>query len=402
MRRGGNTGTGGRAESGYFPATIETARIVNVNIVDWTVDAVSEYGNRRFFDIQVMAPYLHYFNGEGIYVVPEVGAICYVAQSSSGLMAPFFVLGFQAPPDERIEEGSNLQTGNFRANRQVMNPGDIVLRTRDENFVMLRRGGVVQIGATPTSQRLFIPIGNVIKDMCESYNLFSLAGEMLWEVDRTDQSDAGDVMTRVNLRVKSTAGDPLHSVLLTLGSQTDNPNVRLVLEVKESGAQDAETVVRMTMDNAGAIAWEAQSFALHTTGPISLLADQGNVRLETGDGRASLVGTTGAIVRAGNGNLSLTGNADVELIGGRNATMKLRAKIADIEADTALGGPNAKEPMVLGQALVEFMTEMIQGFTDPSRAYGVAPPPGNPLVFPGMQSLLGKLHSILSSHHRLS
>jgi hypothetical protein len=45
----------GISEDRYFPAYVESVRIVNVNIDSWSVDAVSEHANKKFFDIQVMS-----------------------------------------------------------------------------------------------------------------------------------------------------------------------------------------------------------------------------------------------------------------------------------------------------------------------------------------------------------
>src|SRR5574337_1687504 len=122
---------GGVPSRGYKPAVIEKGRIVNVNIKDWSVDVAGEYANKIFLDVQVASPYLHYANGEGIYVMPEVGAMCWICIPSTGHMAPAFVLGFMAPIDERKGDDGQIPA-NFRAGRQNLNPGDIMMRTRDE------------------------------------------------------------------------------------------------------------------------------------------------------------------------------------------------------------------------------------------------------------------------------
>ena len=90
----------GHIESGYQAAVVETVRIVNVNVDAWSVDVVSEYGSKRWFDIQVMSPYFHYVNGEGIYAMPEVGALAWLCKGSAGERAESFIIGYQSPYDE--------------------------------------------------------------------------------------------------------------------------------------------------------------------------------------------------------------------------------------------------------------------------------------------------------------
>jgi hypothetical protein len=396
----GRTSTGGRAESGYFPAVIETARIVNVNVNDWSVDAVSAYGNRRFFDVQVMSPYLHYFNGEGIYVMPEVGALCWVCQESTGLMANHFVLGFQAPVDERVDRTTGAQAGNFKANRQNLNPGDIMMRTRDENFIILRRGGVVQIGATPATQRMYIPIGNIIRDFCENYSLFTLAGDMEWQTDRVDQSDAGEVSTRFVLRSKTKANEPEHAVVVTLGSQKDSPDIRLSLVVNESGVTGAPAVVQMTMDKAGSVSWSIlKDFTFSSKGKISLTTTEADMLLEATNGKMSLIaGQDLAASVGGNFSLKAKGSASIE----SSLKALVKAPQIDLDGKVNVGGAAAKEPMVLGLKLVQLLLEIIDGFTNPQKPFGLGVTPGMPMVFPGLLSALGKLQLILSTNNKTS
>ena len=72
-----------------------------------------------------------------------------------------------------------------------MNPGDIGMTTRDGNFIMLRRGGIVQLGATAMAQTVYIPIRNYIKQFCENYELHTLGGDVEWRVDRVESDPSG-------------------------------------------------------------------------------------------------------------------------------------------------------------------------------------------------------------------
>ena len=168
-------------KSGPKPSYIHQAKILDVNITNWTLSVHTEFTQKPLTDIPFAVPYMHPNNGEGIYFMPEVGSICWLCEPSDG--GKGFVIAW-APP-------SVDGPGQFRGHRQDLNPGDIYLGTRDENFLILRRGGVVQIGGTGLCQRMFLPINNTIKDFCENYGLHTLGGDLEWTVNREETIDNG-------------------------------------------------------------------------------------------------------------------------------------------------------------------------------------------------------------------
>jgi hypothetical protein len=177
---------------GLTNAKIVQCRVVNIHLNNWTVDVVSQFDRHRYFDIQVGAPYLHYSAGEGIYVVPEVGAMCMVCIPSDST-APFvqtFLMphefvdtGTPDAPGGTRSHGSaaqNATDASFAGGRGRPKPGDIVLRGRDGNFMILHRGGVLQIGANELAQRLFIPLNNLVTDIAENYAMHTAGGSIIW------------------------------------------------------------------------------------------------------------------------------------------------------------------------------------------------------------------------------
>lgn len=175
---------------GAAGTVIFESRIVNINLPNWTVDCITIFDQRRFFDIQVAGPYLHANRGEGIYAVPDVGAKCLVCCPSDG--PPPFVLAYIMPPeavpfteDELASPGGAkaLQKGStYAGGRSRPKPGDIVLKGRDGNFCILHRGGVLQFGASELSQRICIPLGNLMTDISQNYNHFNTGGSINWGV----------------------------------------------------------------------------------------------------------------------------------------------------------------------------------------------------------------------------
>jgi hypothetical protein len=179
------------SQAGHVEAKICQGRIVNINLVKWTVDVVAQFDRKRYFNIQVSSPYLHHANGEGIYVMPEVNATVMVCMPSDD--TPPFVMCFVMPTEtvdtstddapmgttSHAQPAVNPTGASFAAGRQA-NPGDIWLRTRDNNFVILRRGGVLQVGSTPLAQRIYIPLNNQVMDVSENYEHQNSGGAMTW------------------------------------------------------------------------------------------------------------------------------------------------------------------------------------------------------------------------------
>lgn len=333
----------------YVPAIIETGRIVNVNINDWTVDVVSEQGDKKFFDIQVMSPYLHYVNGDGVYSMPEVGAMCWVCKPSDGTFSSAFVLGYQGIHNEAED--------SFRSGRQSLNPGDLMMRTRDENFVILRRGGVVQIGATPLSQRIYIPIGNMIRDFAENYELHTLAGDMTFTTERTEESTSGDVMTTFRLNVKDKANTAEPVVTMSVGSHGEDNPTKLQLCVRESGESGAETKITVTLSKDGDVAWDIKrDFSMTVGGNYDLTVKGDKSVSVTGNDTTTV---TGDILteskKAGTWKTAL----EAKIEAGTDVRLKAQAR-ALVEALTIhLGGESAAEPVIKGTQWMTFMTTML-------------------------------------------
>jgi hypothetical protein len=87
-----------------------------------------------------------------------------------------------APKGTRSHGGvmNNATDARFDGGRPKAKPGDIMMRGRDGQFVILHRGGVLQIGATELSQRIFIPLDNHMLDISERYTHHNVGGSILW------------------------------------------------------------------------------------------------------------------------------------------------------------------------------------------------------------------------------
>lgn len=212
---------------GAFAAFIHEARIIDVNLVNWTVDCVTVFDQKRYFDIQVASPYLHPNVGEGIYAVPEVGCKCLVCIPSDG--PPPFVLAFIMPvesipfTDEKAaaaEQGEPVGSYTFRGGRPRPKLGDIYMRGRDGNFCILHRGGVLQIGSTHLAQRIYVPLQNLVTDISQNYNHFNTGGCINWGIRPGSPEENPECDYRQTFRVF--ANDEYADVRISIG-QEHNP-----------------------------------------------------------------------------------------------------------------------------------------------------------------------------------
>jgi hypothetical protein len=293
------------ASTGSQAATIHRAHIINVNIRDYTVDAQLEsHPFSMHFDIPFMTPYLHQNQGEGINFMPEVGSICWVC-SPSETGKGSFVLGW-TPVHE---------TGTFRAGRELLNPGDLHFSTRDGNFIYIRRGGVVQIGATPVCQRIYIPIRNIIRDFAENYELSTPAGDLTWKVNRTDEQSDGHRGCLYTLACKEFSDDPNTDPLavLKIGSHGEGIDTILTLETRDQGGGTVKT--RLEISKAGEVKWSIEKdLTLEVKGDFTTTVKGKMTTTSTGDmgleskskmtGKAPVIGLDG-----GGAKLDLAGTA---------------------------------------------------------------------------------------------
>lgn len=364
-------------DMGFVPPVIETGRIINVNVDDWSVDVITEHGEKRYLDIQMAHPYFHYAGGEGFYVMPEVGAIVWVCKPSDGAMSLPFIMGFQAPFDE--------DTSSYRSNRQALNPGDIMLRGRDENFIALRRGGVIQIGTTPTAQRMYIPVRNFIRDFCENYQMFTLGGELTWITERTEQTTTGDAPTKFSLLAKELANTPEHIATLTVGSHGEGNNTTLELVVNESGAKDAAQKVHLTIGKDGNVSWDLEgTWFVTAKSDMSFTSEEGNILLES---------VQGTLTAKAAGDMALETSANMtQTVGGNSTESVTGNKVIDAPL-TKIGGTGATEPAVLGTQLATLMGELI-GLL----ATNLSTSPGSPTSnAAAIGNLAGKISTILAT-----
>jgi hypothetical protein len=371
---------------GSSSAFIETGTLANVNVRTMTVDWVSQYSGKVILDLPIMSPYFHYAAGEGCTCVPEPGARCLVCWPSDEKIP--FVLGFlgapeveggqpsadltQATEDPGVESeedlpdqkilspggstaADNTSDASYRAGRPLLNPGDQMWTGRDGNFVVLRRGGVLQIGSTAISQRLYIPLQNYIKDFCENYELLTASGTLHWMVHRVENDPSGNAPTELVLLAREFAQDKQASIKVRIGAlDTDKtsldgkPYLEVVVAPQQINPDDGKVsgnpVYIMRVDKVGStyqLQAKNRTFDIQGNDTLTVRGNQGHTiygnRTDEVRGAASY--------KIG-GAHKMDGTSSQEHWTGQ--------KVIDA-LTTLIGGADASEPAVLGLRLITWL-----------------------------------------------
>lgn len=338
---------------GGAPAYMHECRVVNVNLVNWTVDVRTQFDNKFFGNIQVASPYMHPNRGEGIYVMPEVNSKCIVCLPSDG--PPPFVASFIMPVEsvedfdtDQVQGTTGMGPSTFQGGRPRAKPGDIFLRGRDGQFVVLHRGGVLQVGSTSLAQRMYIPLGNIITDISQNYEHHNTGGSIRWGItssstDKTPETEfvqtfrvlandeKADVRVAIGKVLQPTPepagedGEISTNAGFGLGRGGDNP---VVCEVAiapqgfetESGAptraQDI-TTFKFVFDKTGNAFMRAEgNVNIRIKKKLRIRADQditfstkGLLLAESSEDRVRIQGNKGVEIVAENGVVTINGGA---------------------------------------------------------------------------------------------
>ena len=348
------------------PTQIQSARVLDVNVTDYTVVVSSQFFKKPLVGIPFMVPYTHHYSGEGMYFMPEVGSVCWICTPSDGNKP--FVLGW----------GIASEDGAYRGRRQDLNPGDIFLGTRDDNFMILRRGGVVQIGAGPLSQRIFLPVNNIIKDLCENYSLQTLGGELDWTIAREETTTDGNRPALLKLRAKQFANDQAYVSELQIGSHDGDDSLILSLIVNASGAQGAAKKFSLGIEKNGSVTWKSEQNVLWEVKGTYKIKAQSNVEVES-QASVSLKATS---------NFSAEGSLSKMEAKSGPATVRSPAQVVLDAPVVFAGGAVATQPVALAIPLMTWLAAHVHNIIVPTPGSPTTPCPVPPPPLMVSQALL--------------
>lgn len=307
------------------------ARIIDINRKNWTVDCHTVFDQKSFFDIQVATPYVHYTRGEGIYVMPDIGAKCLVCIPSDG--PPPFVLAFLMPPETVSDAGSEqapagtqgLQgdvvspsDSTYAGGRPQAKPGDIVLRGRDGNFCILHRGGVLQVGSTELAQRIYIPLQNLVTDIAQNYNHFNSGGAISWGIRTSSAEDNPETEYKQTFRVY--AGDEFADIRCAVGKvhqpipeKPGNDSSSLDLSELEIGTEDP-VVFEMVLAPGG--------FDTNNGSPNSSARDAVKLKMFFDRAGGAMLRAEGSVSLRVRKKLRIRADDSIELLGEKSVTIE--------------------------------------------------------------------------------
>lgn len=361
-------------------ATAELARVVDVDLKQYTCTLQTENTNKPLSFVPFASPYCNNPEGEGMTFVPEVGSQAILLQTNEGPV----VIGFVMTPGQDL----------YRGNRPLPKPGDIFASTRDGNFLHLHRGGVVQIGATPTTQRLYIPIDRLIRDICQGYHLETFGGSLTWEVESRSLQDPGALFT---LRGYELVTDKDASVVLKIGKAFESADARKDMEYQAPAAMQltpdvgyieleinkaqADRKLLLRVDKGGNEFLESRGgYERRYRGKCFVRMDD-DFSQTVGGGMSLGVGVDAPATASGSLNEEVLKNIDRKAGGTMTDTSTRRV----IEAGTIqLGSSSASQPAVLGLELATWLATHV-----------------HPPNMPPEPSSLARLRSILSKKVRL-
>lgn len=323
-------------QSRLSSAVIVSGRIIDVNSKRYTVSIATEYAKKPQTDIPYATPYQHYADGEGIYFMPEIGSLCWVCFPSDGSLP--FVLSWAS--------ASTTGEADFKSGKRDLNPGDIFLGTRDSNFLILRRGGVVQIGGGPLAQRMFLPINNTIKDFCENYGLHTLGGDLEWTIKREESTTDGKRPASLKLSAKEYATDSGSVAQLEIGSHDGSGDTILSLIINASGDEDAAKKISLQLTKDGKVLWDVADNVEWEVGGNFNVSATGDIELNSSTGSVHFIATTTATLEG-------TASSTVK----SNGFVTLQAPLIKSEGLTMVGKSPVKFPVMM--ATPDFVTWIV-------------------------------------------
>lgn len=311
------------------PARVELCEVIDVDNERHQVEVWSEFSNKRIPDVEVTCLYCHPDGEDGLYLMPEPGAQALVLFTSDGNE---YLLGFFMPTSE---------SRGARGIRPEMNPGDMVLSTRDQNHVILRRGGVIEIASTPLCQRFYLPMGNLIHDVFEQWKGSSIVGEFSWLHDPVDPEVANndpekEVKVLYTWKTREYVQDENASVIIQAG-HVDDEEGYIRLEVKAQGT-DQTLVLRILKDGSLEAALKGH-IKVEVEAEIEVLSNQ---RIKLTVGKAE-------ILMDRSGQFVLRADTLIQEVASR-ATM--RAKEIVLDGVTKIGGPEASYSLMRAETFI--------------------------------------------------
>jgi hypothetical protein len=293
--------TGGNADS---PAIVRAGRIIDVDPLRWTCIVKTDGGGldnlEIYRDIPLGGMYLHPLNGEGVYVMPEAGALVWICKPSEG-DAAWTIMSYRPYATRAVTTSTSPNKPVASSNRPRLSPGDLAFLGRDQNGLFVRRGQLTEIFGGPLARTLYQGRTGTIHSLAQVMKLDVFGGSVRWDVDRPELDPDGHQGTRVDLKAKEFADDRAHVSRVQIGKFTSDTTIsEPVLRVQVFSSGDAEEAALV----------QASSLAANKSGEVELTTT-GNVTVDVVAGGAAVA----SVHVSKDGTISITGTAAVTVQG---------------------------------------------------------------------------------------
>lgn len=337
-------------------------RVTRVNAKDYSVNLISDGPNTTSaIEVPWTTPYRHP-DGGGFDFIPEVGATCWCLWHPYDSLPT--IIGFSSPASRNLVWASG---------RQELNPGDVIMWTRDNNRIIARRGGNIEVISTKECKRILIAARHTIEDTCRNWLLQTRGGTMSWFTDDSALSAKSGARSVFKLEAKRYGQDAdpfvsLHTGGLDEDMSSGAPNSKKVLDLV-IGSDRKNPLFRLSIGDDGTVEETIKGNRATTV--------QGNDTL-TVTGERSVSAQQGFKFESASGGFSIVARSGAHSMNVQSSTEEI-STVKRIKARTILLGQNPTNPAVLGRELVFWL------------ATHAHPPTGGPAVnVAALQTILSK------------
>lgn len=285
----------GKSSSSLSVIRIEKAIVTEIDFENQCYFVRSEMSEWDSYRIPIMSPYINSTNSSGIKICPQVGTVCLSAMLSDGTRC---ILGFIPADDTK---------GSLDAGFPTMTSEDIFIHGPEGNFIRVRSGGIIEIGASPICSSIYIPTRNILHQISENFILDTFAGSLEYKVARAEDDGDGHQKCFFSLNVKEFADDENEIVRIRSGA-LDN-KIAFSLVIKDSGSGE-NTKISIELSKEGDInAKIEKDFRFAAKGKIDISAEQD---IKISSKQNTDISTNQNMAIKGN-NTKITGNTNITL-----------------------------------------------------------------------------------------
>lgn len=225
--RGPKKRTRASVYEGKGDVEVGRAIVQAIDPVKWTCTVQPEDGGMPIEGVPIQPMMVDGKAGSGSFFMPSENTAVYICKPSAD--ATPFIMGGATLPKQVDEGDGNEDPNDHRMNRPVLNGGDCVLALSDQGHVIMRRGGMLEMGAGEDCKRVYIPLTNIIREFSQNWE-HRTGGGLFSFLTRDQDETFGSERTpaEFKLQVREFAEDTDPNIDLRLGRIQDEDDESLV------------------------------------------------------------------------------------------------------------------------------------------------------------------------------